>query len=209
MIWDIGTFINQPQSYKICGIDAINPCLHADIQMTRILVCMGCNACNLDAETQITVRAGTEGIVRCSIGGGLFAYQHMTVIVPYGRHACFANSLTAPGHCAIVCKSPYHGAWLLVRVALCAAVDGLHDGTLTVIGKPKQAVAEEFKLSKIGRTTGRIDEFFCQAFCHGLEVSEGCFPGAGSKQIKRVVDTSKGQHIDSLTTHCTGTTYTC
>ncbi|KAL7571201.1 hypothetical protein ACA910_008862 [Epithemia clementina (nom. ined.)] len=127
MIWDIGTFINQPQLDRICGMDAIKSRLQVDIQMNCILLCMGCNACALDAETQITLRAGTEGIVWYSNGGGFFACQHMTVIVPHGRHACFANSLVAPGHCAIVCKLLHHGTWLLVHVALCDAVDGLHN----------------------------------------------------------------------------------
>ncbi|KAL7571685.1 hypothetical protein ACA910_011212 [Epithemia clementina (nom. ined.)] len=92
----------------VCGgPEATNPCLDAELQIHHVLLCTGRNACVADnANNQIRVQAGAEGIVRCSHGQGGFVCQHMTVSVNHGKRACFGLSVDQPGNCAIVCEKP-------------------------------------------------------------------------------------------------------
>lgn len=58
---------------------------------------------------------------------------------------------------------------------------------------------------RVGRTTGGVDEFLGEAFCHCLQVAEGGLSCAGGQQVEGVVDPTEGGHIDGLTTNDTGT----
>jgi hypothetical protein len=61
---------------------------------------------------------------------------------------------------------------------------------------------------RVGRSTRRVDELFCETFGHGLEVTEGSFTRSRCNQVQGVVDTSKGRHIDGLTSDHTRTSDT-
>ncbi|KAL7571682.1 hypothetical protein ACA910_011210 [Epithemia clementina (nom. ined.)] len=88
-----------------CGMQALNPCMHSNMQVGGSLFCVGPNSCVSDQDTQITVNVGADGLVKCA-DGGRFAYscQHLTVEINHTRRACIAPSIATAGHCAVVCE---------------------------------------------------------------------------------------------------------
>lgn len=60
----------------------------------------------------------------------------------------------------------------------------------------------------VGRTLGSVDDFISQALGDALDVTEGSFTGTSGDQGDPAVDTTKGRHIDSLTTDSTSVTDT-
>ncbi|KAL7571662.1 hypothetical protein ACA910_011194 [Epithemia clementina (nom. ined.)] len=97
-----------PRSHSVfCGMDHLLSCQGAILEVDRTLMCLGRHACVQSSEdTQMIVRVQAHSTVRCAHSGGRGAYscQHLHLLVPHAKHACFSTLNTqADLPCAVVC----------------------------------------------------------------------------------------------------------
>ncbi|KAL7571645.1 hypothetical protein ACA910_011179 [Epithemia clementina (nom. ined.)] len=87
-----------------CGMESINTCLQAKMEVSGLVLCIGPNACVSDEDTPMHINVGKTGYILCKDGDFAFSCKHLIVYVNHARRACIVSNEAEMDHCAVVCQ---------------------------------------------------------------------------------------------------------